>query len=78
MLEAPGLKLVGAQMAGARLACALRGPGRAYVKFWSPSPPALALDGQPLPARWEAVSQTAVAEIMIEDERETKLEAVCR
>jgi hypothetical protein len=76
LLEAPGLKLVEAQMAGARLTCALRGPGRAFVKFWSPAPPALTLDGQPLPALWEADSQTAVAEIMIEDERETALEAV--
>lgn len=75
LLEAAGLKLVDAKAEGSRCVLKFRGPGRAQLKFWSPSKPVIARDGIRLEVAWDASSQHTTVEVCAEDDGEAEISA---
>ena len=75
LLEAGGLELVDAEIKGSTLVARLRGPGRAYVRFWSPSQPIVTRNGEPLEMTWNSSDRYALAEVSVPEGEEIELSA---
>ncbi|MFZ2656776.1 MAG: hypothetical protein WAX69_17720 [Victivallales bacterium] len=73
LLEAAGLELIDAGIMNSMLIARFRGPGRACLRFWSPSRPTLMQGGKPLEIQWDSVGQYAVAELFADDLREIEV-----
>lgn len=75
LLEAGGLELVDAGLKESALIARLCGPGRAYVRFWSPSKPIIARNGEPLEIQWDSANRYAIAEVSVREGEEIELSA---
>ncbi|WPJ96764.1 hypothetical protein SH580_03470 [Coraliomargarita algicola] len=61
-----GLRLVDVELVNDRkLLVQIQGPGRAYVRFWSPVEPDIHLEGQALRVEWDEASHIAQVEITL-------------
>jgi len=75
LLEAVGLELVDASTKESTTTASLRGPGRAYLRFWSPTRPTVTLNGRALDIRWDSCLRHAIAEVSVEAGREVEVSA---
>ena len=75
LLEAPGLELVHVGMNDATLVARFRGPGRAYLRFWSPTKPTLTRNDEPLELQWNSNDHYAIAEVSLSQGQEIEISA---
>ena len=77
-MEASGLGLVEANTSdGGRVAHALlRGPGRAWVRYYSPTKPTTICNGQPVPDNWQSVERTGRVEVLAPDDEPVELQVI--
>ena len=78
IMEASGLGLVEANTSdGGRVAHALlRGPGRAWVRYHSPTKPTTICNGQPVPDNWQSVERTGRVEVLAPDDEPVELQVI--
>ncbi len=75
LLEAVGLELVDARVNGSTVTASFRGPGRAYLRFWSPTKPLVTRNAVPMDVRWDAGNHYAIVEVCAAEGQEVEISA---
>ena len=73
LLEATGLELIEAGLKDSRVIACFRGPGRAYLRWWSPSMPIITQNGSPLDIQWDSIHRYAIAEVSVAEAQEIEI-----
>ena len=73
LLEAAGLELVDARVKGTTLITQVKGPGRAYLRFFCRSKPAIRIKSKAMKFDWDAAARHAVFEVTAKDRQKTEI-----